>query len=165
MGRCRDIVLAGGSYGGFIALDYAILHGDRLRGLILRDTWTHGLSGMMTSLAAVLTSDRIKVDVARQVRVWSGALHDDKDFEEAVQEIIPIYAPPENASSTVSAKDKAAPKAFEGTDPKGHWSGYHSATQNAAFSVNMPRWDVRHQLKEIQVNKRSPQPHSLTVCI
>jgi hypothetical protein len=34
-------------------------------------------------------------------------------------------------------------------------SGYHSATQNAAFSVNIPRFDVRHRLKDIKVKKIS----------
>jgi proline iminopeptidase len=92
----EKFVLGGGSYGGFISLDYAILHGDKLLGLILRDTWTNGVVGAMTSLASILTSDRLKVDVARQIRVSSGTLLDDKDFEAAIQEILPIYAPPED---------------------------------------------------------------------
>ncbi|RDW67590.1 hypothetical protein BP6252_08986 [Coleophoma cylindrospora] len=144
----EKFVLAGGSYGGFIALDYALVHGDRLLGIILRDTWAHGVVGMMTALANVVTSDRLKVDVARQVRVWSGILYDDKDFEESVLEILPIYDPPEEVSNKAPMSGETQPKVFEGLAETG--SGYHSATQNAAFCENMPRFDVRHRLKEIK---------------
>jgi len=116
---------------------------------------------MMTALANILTSDRLKVDTARQVRVWSGTLYDDKDFEDGVQEILPIYAPPEDPSSTVTVKDTPVTKKFEGLVATEESSGYHSATQNAAFSVNQPRFDVRHQLKEIKVKRREKPPSIL----
>ena len=115
---------------------------------------------MMTALGNILTSDRLQVDVARQIRVWSGTLRDDKDFEEAVQEIVPFYAPLEDPSREVSAKDNAVSKGFEGLVPMDQRSAYHSATQNAAFSVNVPRFDVRDKLKDIKV-KREPQIPSL----
>jgi proline iminopeptidase len=118
---------------------------------------------MMTSLASVLTSDRLKVDVARQIRVWSGTLRDDKDFEEGIQEILPIYAPPEDPSDTASAKANVVPKKFEGLVATDESSGYHSATVNAAFSVNMPRFDVRHKLKEIKVKRHHSFP--IRLCI
>ncbi|TAQ89589.1 hypothetical protein B7494_g2066 [Chlorociboria aeruginascens] len=140
----ETFLLAGGSYGGFISLDYAILHGDRLNGLILRDTWANGVLGAMTALANCLTSDRLKIDVARQVRVWSGTLKDDKDFEEGVRETLPIYSPPEDPN--VAAKEGI----FQGLDAKNKRSAYHAATQNAAFSFNVPRFDVRAQLREIK---------------
>jgi proline iminopeptidase len=54
----------------------------------------------LTALANIVTSDRLNVDVERQARVWSGNLIDDKDFEEAVREIIPIYAPPDLGLNT-----------------------------------------------------------------
>jgi proline iminopeptidase len=106
----------------------------------------------MTALANILTSDRLKVDVARQVRVWSGSLYDDKDYEAAIPEMLPIFAPPEDPSNIVVAEGNVVSKKFEGLDES---SGYHSATQNAAFSVNVPRFDVRHQLKDIKVKKKS----------
>jgi len=90
--------------------------------------------GAMTALANILTSDRLKVDVARQVRVWSGSLHDDKDYEAAIPEMLPIFAPPEDLSSIVVPEGNVVSKKFERLDES---SGYHSATQNAAFSVNV----------------------------
>jgi proline iminopeptidase len=156
----EKFVLAGGSYGGFISLDYAILHGDRLLGLILRDTWAEGVLGMMTALANVLTSDRLNVDVARQIRLWSGHLVDDEDFEASIQEIVPIFAPPE--ALTASGKKKVVVKElqFEGLVKTSARSGYNSATQNAAFSINVPRFDVRHRLKDIKVWRSGQSPSS-----
>lgn len=127
-----------------MALDYAILHSERLRGLILRDTWAHGLAGMMTGFANVLLSNRIKPDIARQVRVFSGTLIDDKDFEDAVMELLPFYAPPEEANLVPTEKKP------ESTEFKGSVS-FHSATQNYAFGVNLPKFDVRSQLHKIKV--------------
>ncbi|TVY38367.1 Proline iminopeptidase [Lachnellula subtilissima] len=143
----EKFVLAGWSYGGFISLDYAVLHGDKLLGLMLRDTWANGILGQMTVLGNILTDDRLHVDVARQVRVWSGNLRDDKDFEEAIPEILPIYAPPEDPARKVPVKDNDEPKGFEGMDER---AAYNSATQNAAFSINVPCFDVRQQLKDIK---------------
>jgi proline iminopeptidase len=34
----EQIVMAGGSYGGFVSMEYAIAHPDRVRALVLRDT-------------------------------------------------------------------------------------------------------------------------------
>ena len=109
----------------------------------------YGLRGILSSLASVLTSDKVKVDVERQIRLWSGNLYDDKDFEASILEILPIYYPPEDPENP-ACKDKVEPQAFEGADADGNLS-YNSATQNAAFSGNLPGWDVRKQLKEIMV--------------
>ena len=117
--------------------------------LILRGTWANGVLGPINALANILTSDRVKVDVARQVRVWSGTLLDDKDFEEAILELLPFYAPPEDASDIASVKGKPESTEFRGSVK------FHSATQNAAFGVNMPRFNVRNQLTEIKVKRRT----------
>ncbi|KAH8690782.1 proline iminopeptidase [Talaromyces proteolyticus] len=137
----ETFILAGASYGGFIALDYAIKHGDRLQGLILRDTWANGKVGPMNALANILTSNRVKVDVARQVRLWSGTSLNDQDHAEGVQEILPIFTPP---PEIVPPKEQNESTEFQGSVE------FYSATQNAAFSENMPRFDVRHRLKEIK---------------
>jgi proline iminopeptidase len=106
---------------------------------------------MMTALANILTSDKVKVDVARQLRVWSGNLIDDKDFEEGVNEILPIYDPPEDFRIVSSTKTDSGSKTFEGAPTVGPREAYNSATQNFAFSVNMPHYNVRDQLRDIKV--------------
>lgn len=140
-------VLSGASYGGFLALDYAVEHGDRLLGLVLRDAWANGVAGPMGALANIIRSDRVNVDVARQVRVWSGSVIDDEDYAAAIAELLPFYEPPEDPSRTASAREKPESTEFLGSIK------FHSATQNAAFGVNMPRFDVRHRLHEIKVRE------------
>jgi proline iminopeptidase len=140
----EKFALAGASYGAFIALDYAVHYGDRLSALILRGAWANGKLGPMNALSNILTSPRVKVDKARQVRVWSGTLHDDQDFEDSILELLPFYLPPDNAPTKVTTDESTE---FRGTVK------YHSATQNYAFSVNMPQFDVREQLKAIKVRE------------
>jgi proline iminopeptidase len=137
----EKFVLAGASYGAFLALDYAVRHGDRLDGLILRGAWANGKLGPMNALANILTSDKVKVDTDRQVRLWSGTLRNDQDFEDSIMELLPFYAPPR----TAGIKDIPESTEFQGTVK------YHSATQNYAFSVNMPQFDVRDKLQLIKV--------------
>ena len=102
----------------------------------------------MNALAQILTSPKVKVDVARQVRVWSGTLRSDEDYEAAIQELLPFYTPPEDESAPATKEEKPESTEFKGTVK------YHSATQNFAFSVNQPRFDVRDQLHTIKVGRR-----------
>jgi proline iminopeptidase len=107
----------------------------------------------MTALANILTSDRIKVDKARQVRVWSGNLSSDAEYLDAIGELLPFYAPPAHAvkESAAPAKNDAPSTSAEFFGPGGI---LHSRTQNFAFGFNMPRFDVRSRLKEIKVGLR-----------
>lgn len=149
----ETFVLAGHSYGGFLALDYAVNYGARLSGLILIDTWAVGTLGQMVALANALTSDRIKVDKARQLRVWSGNLLSDQDYQDGITELLPLYTPPEHAAlkpaaTTVAETSTTTPDLF---GPNGPFHIHHE-TQNVAFSYNVPRFDVRNQLKDIKAS-------------
>lgn len=133
----ETFVLAGGSYGGFLALGYALTFPDRLSALILRDTWACGPRGVLRTLAMLLTSNRVNPDQTRQVRLWSGNLRDNDDFEKSFQEILPIYTP---------EKEGSEPAAFEGTEEE---LLLNYEAQNAAFSISQPRFDVRSRLRGI----------------
>lgn len=143
----ETFVLAGHSYGGFLALDYAVNYPERLRGLILIDTWTCGTLGQMTALANVLTSNRIRVDKAQQVRVWSGNLLGDDDYRTAIADLLPFYAPPDDESETATGTSDENPTSAEFFGS----GGVFSQTQNFAFGYNMPRFDVRDRLDTIKV--------------
>lgn len=132
-------MLAGGSYGGFLALGYALAFPGRLSALILRDTWACGHRGVLRALGAILTSTRIQPDPSRQVRLWSGNMRDKDDYEKGIAETVEIYFPERDEPSE--------PRAFEGASDEFelHWE-----THNAAFSFSVPRFDIRSRLGEIK---------------
>lgn len=157
----ETFVLAGHSYGGFVALDYALAHGDRLRALVIRDTWTDGRAAPMGALARVVTSPRVagRVDIEGQIRLWSGRLRDDADFEANISEILSVYAPPDELvakhamergedTAGLPANKANAPAPLEGDGSERPL--YNSAAQNWAFSQNMPQFYVRDRLHEIK---------------
>ncbi|KAF4335579.1 proline iminopeptidase [Fusarium beomiforme] len=135
----EKFILAGGSYGGFLALTYATNHPNRLLGLILRNTWACGSQGTHRALANVLLSHRIKPDPMRQVRLWSGNLRNKQDAEESMAEITRIYTPEKPGEKDID------PESFEGASAELRWE-----VHNAAFSHSQPRFDVRYRLTEIK---------------
>ncbi|KAI8241010.1 Proline iminopeptidase [Colletotrichum sp. SAR 10_99] len=139
----EKFILAGGSYGGFVALQYAIAHPDRLLALVLRDTWANGLRGSINFLKNILTNDRIQPDADRQVRLVSGGVRSNEDFANAFAEIVGIYTPKDGSTDSGSASST-----FEG-NVVAETHLLHYETHNFAFSHNIPRFDVRSKLKDI----------------
>ena len=135
----ETFVLAGGSYGGFLALGYALTFPARLSALILRDTWACGPVGVLRSLAAILKSSRIHPDADRQVRLWSGNAQSKEDCEMGLAEILKIYSPERDGDTWEALSFEGASEEYEI-----HWE-----THNAAFSTSVPRFDVRGRLGEI----------------
>lgn len=133
----EPIILAGGSYGGFIALEYAIKYPNHVSALILRDTYASGPKGAMYTLKSCLTSPRIKTDADRQYRAWTGTLKNNDDLQAALAEILPIYSPEKTASEPASKTLDLAK--FD----------VHYETHNFAMSYNQPRFDVRQKLGDI----------------
>lgn len=132
----EKFILAGGSYGGFLALNYALNYPNRLLALILRNTWACGLQGTHRALANILLSERINPDPMRQVRLWTGSVQSQDDVEQGMAEIVAIYTP----------QDSPEPESFEGASTELRWE-----VHNAAFSWSQPRFDVRSRLSEINV--------------
>ena len=129
------MIVAGGSYGGFIAMEYAIRHQDRLLAMVLRDTVAHAGFDEAARRNA-LASDRIEIDLERFDRIFEGTTRDDADLEDCWRHIVPLYdAEPDPARARARADD----------------SVYHHATHNAAFAQNMPRYDVRDALPSLRV--------------
>ncbi|RSM13098.1 hypothetical protein CEP52_002130 [Fusarium oligoseptatum] len=124
----ETFILAGYSYGGFLALNYALTFPHRLAGLILQNAWACGPLGTHRVLASLLTSNRIKPDPARQARLWSGNVRDKEDAEKGLAEIITIYTPEKDEQSS-------EPPSFDSFE---------------TFSFSQPRFDVRGRLGEIK---------------
>ena len=127
------IVMAGGSYGGFISMEYAIAHPGRVRALVLRDT-SPDREHEAAARANALASPRIEVDHALYERMMSGTIRDDAEFRRAWRHILPLY---DHALDMTKVEERAA-----GTP-------YHFETHNFAFSENLRHYDLRNQLGAI----------------
>lgn len=127
------IVMAGGSYGGFIAMEYAIAHPDRVRALVLRDT------------AADTAHDHLAVERARSTdravipewvieRIGTGHFESNEQLREYWKSILPLYD--HDHDPAADAAKLAATR-------------FHYRTHNAAFGQNMPRYDLKPELPRV----------------
>ena len=126
-------VMAGGSYGGFISMEYAVRHPERLSALVLRDTSadnTHEESAEQNAKG----SDRIEFDEEIFRRVMDGRVHDNADLRDAWEYLLPLYNH-ELDRDTIAERVANTP--------------YHYATHNHAFAVNRLSYDVKPELHNV----------------
>ena len=90
LGRRRRSVVAGGSYGGFIAMEYAIAYPDRVRAMILRDTSADN-SNLDRAYENARNQNRVEINWDNFDRYWGGQIRDDEDLKARWAEIIPLY--------------------------------------------------------------------------
>jgi proline iminopeptidase len=86
----EQIVVTGGSYGGFIAMEYAIAYPDRVRAMILRDTAPDG-SNLELAFDNARNQTRIEIPWDNFNRYWSGQIYDDADLKARWAEMIGLY--------------------------------------------------------------------------
>lgn len=86
----EKIVITGGSYGGFIAMEYAVRYPDRVSAMILRDTSADG-SNLELAFENARNQDRVEINWENFNRYWSGNIRDDADLKACWAELIPLY--------------------------------------------------------------------------
>ena len=86
----EQVMVAGGSYGGFIAMEYAIAYPDRVRAMILRDTSPDN-SNLERAYENARNQDRVEINWDNFDRYWGGQIRDDEDLKARWAEIIPLY--------------------------------------------------------------------------
>jgi len=126
----EQIVMAGHSYGGVMALEYVTRYADRVSALILCDTAADG-SWRIDCRAAAVASDRVDLDMDRFDRTFAGKARDDDDLREAFRAILPLYSYVDDRTGLDEMVDSVV---------------VHHRTHNHAFSVNLPGYDVTGQL-------------------
>lgn len=131
------MVLEGGSYGGFMALEYVLRHPGRVTKLVLRDTAASGRFQEAAKENALARSGEFP-DITEELldRMFDGRLRDDRDFEECFRAVAPLYD---------AQYDEAK------TEEWVRGMVFRAATHNAAFAENLPRYDLRGRLGEIGV--------------
>ncbi len=127
------IVMAGGSYGGFVSLEYAAAHPDRVQALVLRDTAASN-AFEERARANALQSNRVQLDMELYDRMMKGECRDDADLEAGWRMIVPLYDH-ELTPEKVEAR-------LRGTV-------YHHESHNWAFARNIPGYDIRDRLPSI----------------
>lgn len=127
-------VLLGGSYGGFIALEYALRYPENLRAVILRDTAASN-KYQYTSKKRAMESG-YPMDEERLNRLFGGRMTSDKDFRESFAMIQPLY--------NVRRDPEEEARRLAGIP-------FRYQTHNWAFSRNQPNYDLTSRLPEIKV--------------
>lgn len=142
-----DIVLIGGSYGGFITQEYAIRFPESLRGFVLRDTaassdneensWENARETWPAMKSADLDVPDITWD--EFTKVMDGNVDSDEEFERIFHGMAPLYAP--------SLDEFDAEAAREATEAR----NFHHETHNVMFTEAYPEMDYRPDLPDVDV--------------
>ena len=129
----EQIVIAGGSYGGFIALEYAVAHPDRVRAMILRDTSADN-TNLALARANARSQTRVQLDWDNFDRYWGGYIRDDADLKACWAELIPLYDFEYDPVAAAARVDAGI---------------YRHEAHNWCFQHNMPQYDLKPQLPAI----------------
>jgi proline iminopeptidase len=131
----ETVIMGGGSYGGFMAMEYAIRYPDRVSAVVLRDTSPDNGNAHLARENA-LASDRVTVDMEKFDRIDTGTVLDNADLDVCWREILPLYDFNYDPSS-VDRKAKATPYRYE--------------AHNFAFAHNLPSYDLKPLLPSLAV--------------
>lgn len=131
----EKIKMLGGSYGGFLTLEYALRYPENLTHVMLRDT-APSCNYNDQSTAKALNSNLPGINEDMLDRLFGGRVKSNDDFKEMFGAIQPLY--------TVVWDEEIAKQRLDSIF-------FHYETHNYAFSVNQPAYDLTEQLKNIQV--------------
>lgn len=131
----EKVIMAGGSYGGFMAMEYAVRYPERVSAVVLRDTSPDNSNAHLARENA-LASTRVTVDMDKFDRIDNGLVADNDDLYECWLEILPLYDFDYDPSAA-ARKAAATP--------------YRYRAHNYAFSKNLPTYDLKSSLPSVTV--------------
>lgn len=133
----ETFVMKGGSYGGYVALEYALAHPERVSHLILRDTSASRRFEAMARANALARAAEFP-DITEELldMLFEGRVPDDETMRRAYATIAPLY---DANTSPEKAAERVASAVFR------------ADTHNQAFAGNLPNYDLTGRLHEIRV--------------
>jgi proline iminopeptidase len=129
----EQIHMLGGSYGGFLTLEYVLRYPERIKSIILRDTAPNNKNNHL-SMDKALKSNLPGINKEMLDRLFGGEVRSNEEFREMIKAILPLY--------TVEWDEKAAEKQLNNIY-------FHYETHNYAFGVNKKSYDVSDDLHQI----------------
>ncbi|MCW2882653.1 MAG: pip [Sphaerisporangium sp.] len=129
----EQVVIAGGSYGGFIAMEYAVAYPDRVRGMILRDT-SPDRGNLEVAFENARNQDRVEINWDNFNRYWSGNIRDDDDLKACWAEMIPLYDFEYDPARSAEHVEQGF---------------YRHEAHNWCFQHNWPIYDVKAELGKL----------------
>jgi proline iminopeptidase len=127
------IVIAGGSNGGFIALEYAVACPEHVQAIVLRDT-SADASNLKLAYENARNQDRVEINWDNFNRYWSGQIRDDEDLKARWAEIIPLYDYEYDPVRSAARVESGV---------------YRHEAHNWCFQYNQPNYDLKPQLPSI----------------
>lgn len=132
----QRIVMGGGSYGGFLSLEYALAHPERVEALILRDTAARSFGHVAIENARARANEFPDITDDILERIFTGTVIDDDDYRRSFAAIAPLY--------NVNHDQEATAARIANTK-------FNYLSNNFAFSQNLPNYDLRPRLNEIKI--------------
>jgi proline iminopeptidase len=129
-----QVIVAGGSYGGFIAMEYAIAYPQHTRAMVLRDT-SPDSSNLTLVFENARKQTRVQLNWDNFERYWTGDIRDDADLKACWAEIAPLYSFEFDPAA-------AAARVEQGS--------YRYETHNWCFQRNRPAYDVKPALPGVR---------------
>ncbi len=129
----EKIVVAGGSYGGFISMEYAVRYPDRVLAMVLRDT-APDASTLMLAYENARKQDRVELPWEDFDRYWTGRITDDEDLKARWAEMIPLYDYEYDPVKSAAAVEAGI---------------YRHESHNWCFQQNMPVYDLKPLLPTV----------------
>jgi proline iminopeptidase len=142
-----SITVIGGSYGGFIAQEYAIRYSEHLEAMVLRGTAARAdhrdeaREIAASRIPAVQAADLATPPISKAAfdREMDGRLRSDADFRRTYHSIAPLYAPSIEAFDAAATRERIEQLTF------------NHEVHNAIFSEEHPTIDYTDQLPAVTV--------------
>ncbi|WP_284141511.1 alpha/beta hydrolase [Virgibacillus sp. LDC-1] len=130
----EKIHILGGSYGGYLTLEYVLRYPSKVKSVILRDTAASSKYNYISEEKA-LKSNLPGINKEMLDRLFNGQVRSNEEFKEMIKAILPLY--------TVEFDEKAAEEKLNNIF-------FRYETHNYAFRVNKQHYDITDRLKEIE---------------